>query len=79
MITGLSQQKMTAETAPSFDLATVGAVYPDGLSLIFDGGESESAKHYKCNTAVTFQTGDRVKISKISGTYVVDYVVGNPK
>lgn len=79
MITGLSKQKTADGTAPSFDLATVGAVYPDGLSLIFDGGESESAKHYKCNTTVSFRAGDRVKISKISGTYVVDYVVGNPK
>lgn len=61
------------------ELATVGAKYTDGLSLIFDGQTQPSAKHYKCNTDITFQAGDRVKICRISGTYVVEYVVGNPK
>lgn len=59
--------------------ATVGAVYSDGLSLIFDGQETASRKHYKCNTAITFSPGDRVKIFPVSGTYVVEYPVGNPK
>lgn len=58
--------------------ATVGAVYDDGLSLIFDGDEEPTAKHYLCNTAVTFQAGDRVKIAEDSGTYIVEYVVGTP-
>lgn len=61
------------------ELATVGAKYTDGLSLIFDGQTAASEKHYKCNTSVPFQAGDRVKICRISGTYVVEYVVGNPK
>ena len=61
------------------ELATVGAKYTDGLSLIFDGQSAASKKRYKCNTSVTFQAGDRVKICRISGTYVVEYVVGNPK
>lgn len=59
--------------------ATVGAVYADGLSLIFDGQETASQKHYKCNTAVPFSPGDRVKIFAVSGTYVVEYPVGDPK
>jgi len=59
--------------------ATVGAVYSDGLSLIFDGQATASQKHYKCNTAITFSPGDRVKIFSVSGTYVVEYPVGNPK
>ena len=59
--------------------ATVGVVYADGLSLIFDGQEAASQKHYKCNTAITFSPGDRVKIFSASGTYVVEYPVGNPK
>lgn len=79
MIPGLSKQKEAKASAPSFDLATVGAVYSDGLSLIFDGSTSASQKHYKCNTSISFKAGDRVKISKISGSYVVDYVVGSPK
>lgn len=61
------------------ELATVGAKYTDGLSLIFDGQTAATAKHYKCNSSVTFKAGDRVKICRMSGTYVVEYVVGNPK
>mgnify|MGYP006978915622 CR=1 FL=1 len=61
------------------EFATVGAKYTDGLSLIFDGQTQASAKHYKCNTNITFKAGDRVKICRISGTCVVEYVVGNPK
>lgn len=58
--------------------ATVGGVYDDGLSLIFDGEEEETQKHYLCNTSVTFAAGDRVKITQDSGTYIVEYVVGPP-
>ena len=57
-------------------LATVNAVYDDGLSLIFDGQTEASQKHYKRNTAVTFAAGQRVKIVKMSGTYIVEYPVG---
>ena len=73
----MSGQQNTEPTAA--ELATVGAKYADGLSLIFDGQTAATAKHYKCNTNVTFKAGDRVKICRISGTYVVEYVVGNPK
>lgn len=66
------------ETTPECNFATVGAVHEDGLSLIFDGQETASEKHYKCNTSVRFAAGDRVRILKDSGTYVVEYVVGSP-
>lgn len=59
-------------------LATVGAVYSDGIALIFDGQTVASGKHYKCNTSVKFRAGDRVKTVKNAGTYIVEYVVGNP-
>lgn len=62
-----------------FNFATVGAVYADGLTLIFDGESQPTEKHYKCNTSVGFTAGDRVKILADSGTYVVEYVVGAPK
>lgn len=61
-----------------FILATVGAVYTDGIALIFDGQTAASGKHYKCNTSVKFKAGDRVKIVKDAGTYIVEYVVGTP-
>ena len=54
-------------------------MYSDGISLIFDGDSEPTAKHYKCNAALTFAAGQRVKIVKISGTYVVEYPIGNPK
>ena len=56
--------------------ATIGGVYDDGVSLIFDGQETPTEKHYKVNTSVTFSAGDRVKILPYKGTYVVEYVVG---
>ena len=58
--------------------ATVGEVYDDGLTLIFDGEEEPTEKHYKCNTSVIFHAGDRVRILEDSGTFVVEYVVGVP-
>lgn len=73
----MTELQTTEPTAA--EIATVGAKYADGLSLIFDGQTAATAKHYKCNTNVTFKAGDRVKICRMSGTYVVEYVVGNPK
>ena len=61
---------------PNF--ATIGEVFEDGVSLIFDGSEAATEKHYKVNTSVLFSPGDRVKILADSGTYVVEYVVGSP-
>ena len=59
--------------------ATVGAVYDDSVSLIFDGEGAPTEKHYKVNAFVVFKANDRVRIIKDSGTYVVEYPVGNPK
>lgn len=61
-----------------FNFATVGAVYSDGISLIFDGQQQATSKHYKCNTSCRFSAGQRVRIIKDSGTYVVEYPVGWP-
>lgn len=70
--TGGSQSRDTTQ------LATIAAVYTDGVTLIFDGQSEASSKHYKCNTAVPFAAGDRVKVCEIAGTFVVEYVVGAP-
>lgn len=61
-----------------FNFATIGEVYEDGVSLVFDGNEEPSQKHYKVNTSIVFSPGDRVKILSDCGTYVVEYIVGNP-
>lgn len=59
--------------------ATIGQVYGDGVSLIFDGQDEATQKHYKCNRFGKFSAGDRVKIIRDSNTYVVEYPVGAPK
>lgn len=71
------REQLPAAPAPSF--ATVGAVYADGVTLIFDGESQAGTKRYKCNTSVLFSAGDRVKIAADSGTYVVEYAVGTPR
>lgn len=59
-------------------LATVAEVLTNGLKLRFDGSNAATSKIYKCNSACSFSVGDRVKVTKCSGTYVVDYVIGGP-
>lgn len=68
----------SAGSPPEFSLATVASVGTNGIRLIFDGQSQASQKEYKCNTQVTFSAGDRVKIFKDSGTYIVEYPVGAP-
>lgn len=76
IFTNYSEDKLHALPV---NIATVGNVYNDGISLIFDGEGTETEKHYKCNTSIVFSAGDRVKVSRISGSYVVEYIIGNPK
>lgn len=73
----LAEESAETETS-DFQLATVGAVTANGVKLIFDGTEEASDKEYRCNSAIKFSAGDRVKITKDSGTYMVDYAVGAP-
>lgn len=61
------------------NFATVTGVYEDGLTLRLDGEDVSTQKRYKCNSFVIFRVGDRVRILKDSGTYVVEYSIGNPK
>ena len=63
---------------PEVNFATIDEIYSDGVTLIFDGETEPTTKHYKCNSAVVFSAGDRVKVLRDSGTYVVEYPVGNP-
>lgn len=42
-----------------------------GSTLIFDGETTATAKRYKRISGVTFATGNRVLVAKISGTYVI--------
>lgn len=53
--------------------ATIAAVFDDGVSLLIDGVETE--KHYKVNSGCIYKAGDNVKVLKIRGTYIVEYVI----
>lgn len=66
------------EESQESQFATVGEVFDDGVTLIFDGQEEATEKHYKVNASIVLAAGDRVKILKDSGTYVVEYVIGVP-
>ena len=72
------EQALAPKEPASASFATIGAVYTDGVTLIFDGTATASTKHYKVNRSAAFAAGDRVKITRDSGTYIVEYPVGNP-
>ena len=59
-------------------LATVTAVSANGLRIKLDGEEEAGEKYYKANAGQRYAVNDRVKVEKNSGTYIVEYVVGNP-
>ena len=56
-------------------LAKIGAVYADGVTLIFDGQDTPTTKRYKYNRSVSFSTGRRVVVLRVSGTYVVAFPI----
>ena len=72
------EQALAQPDPPGQSFAVVGTVYEDGIALIFNGSDTESLKHYKCNACVRFEAGQRVRIIDDSGTYVVEYPVGSP-
>lgn len=53
--------------------ATIAEVSDGKAKLIFDGETTATQKSYKYNAALTLAAGDRVKVNKISGTYVIEY------
>ena len=59
-------------------LATITEIGTDGVKIQVDGNEEAGDKEYKVNSVQMFAVGDRVKIHKNSGTYLVEYVVGAP-
>lgn len=67
------------QAAPEIRMATIAEIFEDGVTLILDGQEEASEKHYKCNTSAALAVGDRVMLDAESGTYIVAYAVGNPQ
>lgn len=67
---------MRQSKEPETLFATIGSVSSDGVTLIFDGQIAPTAKRYKHNKSINFSVGQRVKVIKTCGTYLVEYPVG---
>lgn len=74
------QKKLEQESAEpqSAQTATIGHVYAEGVTLVWDDDGSESRKLYPVSRAVVFHAGDRVKLCRTAGTYLVEYPYGAP-
>ncbi len=70
-------QGVKNETA-EISFATVAEVSAGGITLILDGETESGGKAYKCNSAVAFRPGDRVKVHQDSGTLIVEFPIGEP-
>ena len=53
--------------------ATVVAVSGGKATLKFDGETAATQKGYKYNATLSLTAGDWVKVTKVSGTYVIEY------
>ena len=53
--------------------ATVVAVSGGKATLKFDGETAATQKGYKYNATLSLTAGDRVKVNKVAGTYVIEY------
>jgi len=79
MIESYQEQRELEKDVPTgANFATIGTVYEDGVTLIFEQGGKESVKHYSVNRSIVFKQGDLVKVLYASGTYVVEYPIGKP-
>lgn len=79
MIENYQQRKALEVTTKSGNIATVSAVYSDGIALILPGDTAASDKHYPFNAAVQFVAGQRVHIARESGTIIVEYPIGGDR
>ena len=59
-------------------LATVAEVTANGVKITINGSDEAGDKEYKANSSQLIKQGDRVKIHKNSGTYLIEYVIGSP-
>ena len=66
------------ETKQPVQLATIATVEEDGLTLLLDGAEEPTEKHYKCNVSARFAEGQRVAVLELSGSKVVMFAIGSP-
>lgn len=71
------QQSIDKKEAPDVQIAIIGSYNSTTktATLIFPGENEPTTKAYKCNESIEFSAGMRVRIAKISGTYVVEYPI----
>lgn len=74
----LPESEFAPGTTDSIELATVAAVGSDGVKLLIEGNTEAGEKEYKVNAAQLIKVGDRARISRISGSYVVEFILGTP-
>lgn len=79
MIESYQQEQTLERPQPeAARLATVDYVGSSGLQLIFDGETYGDGKYYLCNNGIKYQSGDRVLVQKVGGSYIVVCRVGRP-
>lgn len=72
MIEGISNPKLQKEEGIEAFLATIMGKDQFGYKIQVDGEDAARAKSYRANGSYRFFVGERVKVSKISGTYVIE-------
>lgn len=79
MIQNYQEQMEMQEPEPiNATFAKVIEVQSSGLIIQIEGEDNPREKPCKCNRFGVFHVGDRVRIIKDGGSYVVEYPVGNP-
>ena len=73
------EQEIREKQPENASFATIAQVYEDGVTLLFGSDKTPSQKRYQVNSFAVFHQGDRVFLTKDSGTYVVLFPVGAPK
>lgn len=74
----INEAVIPEEKQESIILATIAEIGATGVKIVVDGDEEAGDKEYRVNCMQKFSVGDRVKICKNSGTYLVEYKIGSP-
>lgn len=71
------KQQIKEEKTPDVQIATIASYNATShtATIIFPGETEPTTKAYKCNESIEFSAGMRVRIAKISGTYVIEYPI----
>ena len=62
------EQEIREKQPENASFATIAQVYEDGVTLLFGSEKTPSQKRYQVNSFAVFHQGDRVFLTKDSGT-----------